>query len=183
MLLLLAGDEGGTAGADLDRVAQVFTRLVHRRFGLVYYPLWVLRYLYRDRAFQVVVDGYTGKVLYGKAPGSTLYRALVLIGGMIAGAFLSIDVSSAFFTMAFGMEGDGDGVFALFAHIGAGIRFALLERGAVAAARLTGVLLLTVGAIVSLLIPPIIAGAFFPIDLPQAWIDYLRFYDVDFQPW
>jgi DNA-directed RNA polymerase subunit RPC12/RpoP len=101
--------------ADLDRVAQVFTRLVHRRFGLVYYPLWVLRYLYRDRAFQVVIDGYTGKVLYGKAPGSTLYRALVLVGGMIAGAFLSIDVSSAFFAMAFGMEGDGDGVMALLA--------------------------------------------------------------------
>ena len=81
--------------ADLDRVAQVFTRLVQNRFGLVYYPLWVLRYLYRDRAFQVVVDGYTGKVLYGKAPGSTIYRALVLVGGMIVGAFLSIDVSSA----------------------------------------------------------------------------------------
>ena len=101
--------------ADLDRVAQIFTRLVQRRFGLVYYPLWVLRYLYRDRAFQVVVDGYTGKVLYGKAPGSNLYRALVLIGGMILGAFLSIDVSSAFFSMVFGMEGDSDGVFALLA--------------------------------------------------------------------
>ena len=87
--------------ANLDRVAQVFTRLVHRRFGLVYYPLWVLRYLYRGRAFQVVVDGYTGEVLYGKAPGSNLYRAAVLVGGMIAGSFLSIDVSSAFFAMAF----------------------------------------------------------------------------------
>ncbi|MFN2237297.1 MAG: hypothetical protein ACK2U1_23960 [Anaerolineales bacterium] len=92
--------------ADLDRVAQVVTRLIHRRFGLVYYPLWVLRYLYRDRAFQVVVDGYSGKVLYGKAPGSTLYRALVLIGGMIVGAFLSIDVSSAFFSMGLQMEDD-----------------------------------------------------------------------------
>ena len=105
--------------ADLDRVAQVFTRLSHRRFGLVYYPLWVLRYLYRGRAFQVVVDGYTGKVLYGKAPGSTLYRALVLIGGMIAGAFLSIDVSSAFFSMAFNIDGDSDGLFTLLA-IGGG---------------------------------------------------------------
>jgi hypothetical protein len=93
--------------ADLDRVAQVFTRLTHRRFGLVYYPLWVLRYLYRGRAFQVVVDGYSGKVLYGKAPGSTFYRAATLIGGMIAGAFLSIDVSSAIFSAAFEMSGDG----------------------------------------------------------------------------
>jgi hypothetical protein len=93
--------------ADLDRVAQVFTRLAHRRFGLVYYPLWVLRYLYRERAFQVVVDGYTGKVLYGKAPGSTFYRALILVGGMIVGAFLSIDVSAVLFRLMFEMEGDG----------------------------------------------------------------------------
>lgn len=95
--------------ANLDRVAQVFTRLAHRRFGLVYYPLWVLRYLYKGRAFQVVVDGYTGKVLYGKAPGSTLYRAIVLIAGMIAGAFLSVDLSSAAFALAFQMEDDGVG--------------------------------------------------------------------------
>jgi hypothetical protein len=95
--------------ANLDRVAQVFTRLAHRRFGLVYYPLWVLRYLYKGRAFQVVVDGYTGKVLYGKAPGSTLYRAIVLIAGMIVGAFLSVDLSSAAFALAFQMEDDGVG--------------------------------------------------------------------------
>jgi hypothetical protein len=95
--------------ANLDRVAQVFTRLAHRRFGLVYYPLWVLRYLYKGRAFQVVVDGYTGKVLYGKAPGSTLYRAVVLIAGMIVGAFLSVDLSSAAFALAFQMEDDGVG--------------------------------------------------------------------------
>jgi hypothetical protein len=105
--------------ADLDRISQVFTRLAHRRFGLVYYPLWVLRYLYRSRAYQVVVDGYTGKVLYGKAPGSTLYRAAVLIGGMIAGAFLSIDVSSAIFAAAFESGGDGDGILTLLA-IGGG---------------------------------------------------------------
>jgi len=104
--------------ANLDRVAQVFTRLIHRRFGLVYYPLWVLRYLYKGRAFQVVVDGYTGKVLYGKAPGSTLYRAVVLVGGMILGAFLAIDLSSGAFALAFQMEDDG--VFVLLA-IGAGL--------------------------------------------------------------
>ena len=102
--------------AGLDRVAQVFTRLVHRRFGLVYYPLWVLRYLYRGRAFQVVVDGYSGKVLYGKAPGSTFYRAAILIGGMIAGAFLSVDVSSAILSAAFEMSGDG--VLVLLAMVG-----------------------------------------------------------------
>jgi hypothetical protein len=75
----------------VDRISQAFTRFVNERFGVVYYPLWVLRYLYRGRAFQVVVDGYSGEVLYGKAPGNTLYRAAVLVLGMAAGAFLAID--------------------------------------------------------------------------------------------
>jgi DNA-directed RNA polymerase subunit RPC12/RpoP len=80
--------------AKLDRVAQTFIRFVRQRLGLVYYPLWVLRYLYKGRAFQVVVDGHTGQTLYGKAPGNTLYRAAMLVGGMMAGAFLAIDGSA-----------------------------------------------------------------------------------------
>ncbi len=78
--------------ANLDRLAQLFVRFVRERFGLVYYPLWVMRYLYRGRAFQVVVDGFDGKVLYGKAPGNTLYRAAVLVGGLALGALLAVDV-------------------------------------------------------------------------------------------
>ncbi len=54
----------------LDHTEQQFVRLTNTRLGLVYYPLWVLRYLYRGRSFQVVVDGFNGEVLYGKAPGS-----------------------------------------------------------------------------------------------------------------
>lgn len=78
----------------IDRIAQSVIRFVNERFGVVYYPLWVLRYLYRGRAFQVVVDGYSGQVLYGKAPGNTLYRAAVLVAGMAAGAFLAVDVAA-----------------------------------------------------------------------------------------
>jgi DNA-directed RNA polymerase subunit RPC12/RpoP len=78
--------------ANLDRVGQLFIRFINKRFGFVYYPLWVIRYLYRERAFQVVVDGYSGKVLYGKAPGNVLYRAVTLVGGMALGAFLAVDV-------------------------------------------------------------------------------------------
>src|SRR5690606_8590754 len=54
----------------LDRMEQTFVRLTNTRLGLVYYPLWVLRYLYHKRSFQVVVDGFNGEILYGKAPGS-----------------------------------------------------------------------------------------------------------------
>jgi hypothetical protein len=97
--------------AKLDRVAQVFVRMVRSRFGLVYYPLWVLRYLYRGRSFQVTVDGYSGEVLYGKAPGNTLYRAGVLVGGMALGAMIAIDGSAVAFAAA--ANSSGDSVFSL----------------------------------------------------------------------
>ncbi|MFZ6029834.1 MAG: hypothetical protein ACOYYS_19135 [Chloroflexota bacterium] len=101
--------------ARLDRVAQVFIRFVRQRLGLVYYPLWVLRYLYKGRAFQVVVDGHTGQTLYGKAPGSTFYRAAVLVGGMLAGSVLAVDVSSLIFYVALRASDSDDsgGLFAL----------------------------------------------------------------------
>lgn len=97
--------------ANLERISQVFIRQARRKMGLVYYPLWVTRYLYRGRAFQVVVDGFTGEVLYGKAPGSTLYRAAVLVGGMMLGAFLAVDVSALALYLASQMEGDSAGTF------------------------------------------------------------------------
>lgn len=77
---------------EMSRTEQVFTRLVNTRLGLVYHPLWVLRYLYRGRAFQVVVNGFDGSVQYGKAPGSVAYRAGMLVGGMALGALLALDV-------------------------------------------------------------------------------------------
>lgn len=78
--------------ANLDKIGQTFVRILNLRQGLVYYPLWLLRYEYRGRTFQVVVDGFSGEVLYGKAPGNLYFRAAVLVGGMAAGSFLSIDV-------------------------------------------------------------------------------------------
>jgi hypothetical protein len=79
--------------ASLDEVSQSFVRIIHPRQGLVFYPLWVIRYTYRGRVFQVVVDGFSGEMLYGKAPGNVFYRAAALVGGMAAGSFVGIDVA------------------------------------------------------------------------------------------
>jgi hypothetical protein len=92
--------------AGLNRIGQVFARFLRLRMGLVYYPLWVLRYLYRGRSFQVVVDGYSGQVLYGKAPGNTLYRAAILVGGMAIGALLAIDAPALAWSLAAQTKGD-----------------------------------------------------------------------------
>jgi hypothetical protein len=106
-------------GKKLDRVTQEFKRFVHPEFRLVYYPVWMLRYLYHGRAFQVAVDGASGKVLYGKAPGSVMYRAAVLVGGMALGAFVAVDVA------AFFAGGDDDSACLVFVAIAIGLSIML----------------------------------------------------------
>lgn len=94
----------------LDRTEQTFVRLTNTRLGLVYYPLWVMRYLYRGRSFQVVMDGYSSEILYGKAPGSVGYRAARLVGGMAVGALLVVDVPAMALYFS---SGDDDGIIAI----------------------------------------------------------------------
>ena len=112
--------------AMLDRIAQVFARFVRRRSGLVYYPLWVLRYIYKQRAYQVVVDGFSGQVLYGKAPGNTLYRAAMLVGGMAAGAFLAVDASALAWYLASRAEGDSAGGLVIAGVVAVVLGFGLM---------------------------------------------------------
>lgn len=108
--------------AGLDRQSQLFFQLARERMGLVYYPLWILRYRYRGRAYQVAVDGYSGKVLYGKAPGNTFYRAAILVGGMALGAFLAIDIPSLILsTSRHNDKGDAFGFAAIIFIAGLGI--------------------------------------------------------------
>lgn len=107
----------------LSRTAQVFTRILNPRLGLVYYPVWVVRYLHKQRAYQVVIDGYHGNVLYGKAPGNLLMRALTLVGGMAFGAFLAVDVPA----LIVSLSGDED-ILGL-ALIALGIGLALMFGG------------------------------------------------------
>ena len=111
--------------AGLERLAQVFIRVLRQRFALVYYPMWVLRYLYRGRSFQVVVDAHSGEVLYGKAPGNTLYRAAVLIAGMAAGAFISVDVTALLVYILADSSSDGDAFWLVLVSfvIGLGLMF------------------------------------------------------------
>jgi len=84
-------DKKARGKGGIDRISQLIVRFMRRTLALVYYPLWVARYTYRQRAYQVVVDGFTGRVLYGKAPGNIYYRALMLVAGTAAGSFVLVD--------------------------------------------------------------------------------------------
>jgi hypothetical protein len=63
--------------------------LVRQNTSLIYYPLWIVRYIFNNRTYQVVVDGEDGAICYGKAPGSNLFRAIVGIFGLGAGMFFA----------------------------------------------------------------------------------------------
>ena len=96
--------------------------ILRRRLSLVYYPLWIGRYQYRNRSYQVVVDGVKGSVLYGKAPGNIFYRAAMLVGGMAAGTFLLVNGTAiAGFILANADDGDGFFLILLPIVIGLGL--------------------------------------------------------------
>jgi hypothetical protein len=54
----------------------------------MYYPLWVLRYRYHNRIYQVTADGESGEILYGRAPGNLWYRIFWLAATTAAGNFI-----------------------------------------------------------------------------------------------
>lgn len=69
---------------------QTYQRVVNMQVCLLYYPVWVIRYLVFGKAYQVVIAGSDGTVLYGMAPGSAIYRASALILGMGLGSILTV---------------------------------------------------------------------------------------------
>ncbi len=98
--------------------------VLRSQLALVYYPLWVARYEYRGRNYQVVVDGVKGTLLYGKAPGNILYRAAMLVGGMAVGNFILVNGTAIAAQLLVFADSDEDGIFLLLcapAVIGLGL--------------------------------------------------------------
>ncbi len=91
-----------------------FLQSLRERLSVVYYPLWVVRYRFRGRSYQVLVDGEDGALAYGKAAGNDLYRAMMLV--------LTEGVAAFVATTAFQLLG-ANLVSVLFAAAGAAIFF------------------------------------------------------------
>lgn len=81
--------EDSKKSAQLSRVSFEHMNLVRSEVNIVYYPLWIIRYVYANRTYQVVVDGEDGTICYGKAPGSSLFRAIAGIFATATGMFLA----------------------------------------------------------------------------------------------
>ncbi len=100
-------------------------RFLREQLSLVYYPMWVSRYSYKNRTYQVVVDGQRGAVLYGKAPGNILYRAIMLALGMAFGNLLVVNGTLAGFLLVFASNGDDDAAWLPLIILVAGIGLVL----------------------------------------------------------
>ncbi len=75
--------------AGLRRTRFKFLQTLRERLTVIYYPLWVVRYHYQDRAYQVLVDAEDGSLAYGKAPGNDFFRAAMLVGAEAFAMFLA----------------------------------------------------------------------------------------------
>lgn len=97
--------------------------LLRTRFSLIYYPLWVARYEYHNRSYQVVVDGVNGQVLYGKAPGNILFRAAALVATMALGNLILVN-GTVLAILLLSDADEGLGLLAVPFAIGAGLIWA-----------------------------------------------------------
>lgn len=77
------------SSARVPRVTMERLHILPRRLSMVYYPVWVARYDYRDRMYLTTVDGVTGKMLSGRAPGDPLFQSLAITGGSTVGGLLA----------------------------------------------------------------------------------------------
>lgn len=93
-------DDAYTAGSELIKQAAIadgrrsmdevyFAKsfFFEKAFSLVYYPFWIIRYTYEERAYFAVLDGITAQVISGRAPGNAGSQSTAAaLGGTFSGA-------------------------------------------------------------------------------------------------
>jgi len=77
---------------DTHRNLQIFPVFSGRTFKHVLVPIWLLTYNYGARAFQVLVNGYTGKIA-GRYPKS-VWKIILLVVLVLIAVFIFATVSS-----------------------------------------------------------------------------------------
>ena len=89
----MKAEEWGREQAKVPNVTFERLYVIPHNMSIIYYPIWVVRYSYRARMYMNTVDGVTGKVLSGRAPGDPLFQSLAItagsaVGGIVSGAGL-----------------------------------------------------------------------------------------------
>ena len=83
---------GQQVPGDTHRNLRIFPTFSGRTFKHVLVPIWLLTYNYGAKAFQVIVNGYTGKIA-GKYPLS-VWKVLLAILAVLILVFVLISISN-----------------------------------------------------------------------------------------
>ncbi len=100
----------GRYSANVPHVTFENLHVLLKKSSMVYYPVWVVRYTYRERMYLLTVDGVTGEVLSGRAPGDPLFQSLAVTAGTSIGGLAA--AGGILFTIAAGSEAGILGVVA-----------------------------------------------------------------------
>jgi DNA-directed RNA polymerase subunit RPC12/RpoP len=107
------------AGARVPHITFKRLHIFPKSLTMIYYPVWVVRYSYHDRMYMATVDGVTGQVLSGRAPGDPLFQSMAMTGGAVVGGLVAAGT-----IIASGVDYLDDGRLALVGvAIGLGILF------------------------------------------------------------
>lgn len=82
-------EDWAKAEAGVTKITFSKTHVLNCKRSIVYYPLWVVRYEYKGRTYQVTADGETPQLLYGRAPGNVMYRISSYVGSVM-GSLLAL---------------------------------------------------------------------------------------------
>lgn len=99
-------------GSGLKRVRFKFVETLRERFSVIYYPLWIIRYRFENRSYQILVDAEDGSLVYGKAPGNDLYRAFMMVASQAGALFVATTILQVIGVSFGGMAAVGVAVFA-----------------------------------------------------------------------
>ncbi len=73
------------AQAHVEHVTFEKVHVFSKALTMIYYPIWVVRYNYRERMYMDTVDGVTGQVLSGRAPGDPMFQSVAVTAGTFFG--------------------------------------------------------------------------------------------------
>ena len=79
-------------GRGLKKVRFRFFETLRERFSVIYYPLWIIRYRFEGRSYQILIDAEDGSLVYGKAPGNDLYRAMTMVLSQAVALFIATTI-------------------------------------------------------------------------------------------
>lgn len=99
----------GESSAGVSRTTFKKLHRIGHSLSLVYYPLWIIRYQYRTRIYQLTADAESGELLYGRAPGNNLYRVGIFLACTAVGNLIITTV------LRNATDFDFEGVVGLFA--------------------------------------------------------------------